>query len=261
MEVDMYNPNHNLSCFLEKLYTSTTFDEAFDAYDQQTQSLGYEGAVYAFIPKLYLEAGTPIAPIFKISESRNPDFIKHYIESNFEKDDFTIQAITQGRSTILDWWEEEAKGILNEAQRNIIVTAKEDYGIHNGISIPIMNSPLGVAGASLVSSKKNGSFRMLMDNNCSTLQICTQAFHQHVMATPQFQHYFLSHLLGKLTATERRLLSFIASGKPLKAINLTPTISPKYADKLIHSIRKKFGNINKGQLIYYVGLLQLRGDL
>lgn len=262
MEVDMYNPNHNLSCFLEELLTSKTFDEAFDAYDKQVQKLGYEGAIYAFIPKLYLKAGSPITPIFKISESRDPAFIKHYIDAGFEKDDFTIQRIVyQEESKIIDWWEEEAKGTLNPAQKNVIATAKEIYGIHNGISVPIMNSQKGIATVSVTSSEKGDAYQTLITENFQIFQDCTIIFHQHITSNPQLQHYFLSPLLSKLTSTEKRLLPFLASGLPVKAINLTPKVTPKYADKLIYSIRRKFGNINKAQLIYHIGLLQLNDSL
>lgn len=36
-----------------------------------------------------------------------------------------------------------------------------------------------------------------------------------------------------------------------------PDITYRYSDKLMQSIRAKFGGISKGRLIYYIGLLRL----
>ena len=257
----IYTRKHDGFHFLRQLYATTTFDGAFDVYDQQAQDLGFEGMTYAFAPKLYLDANMPVMPILKISNSRSPAFIKHYIDAGFEKDDFTIQAIIQGRKNRLDWWEEDKKNILSKPQRKIIITAKEDYKIHNGITIPTMNNSRGSAGSSVISSEKNGCYQKLVTENFQTLETCAQVFHEHVMSNSHMLLYFLSPILDQLTKTERQLLPFLTSGKPMKSISLSSTNSQKYAEKLVSRIRKKFGNINKGQLIYYIGLLQILDDL
>lgn len=255
--VDMSPQNHQMTPFINDLYSSLSFDTAFDVYDKQVQALGFGGALYAFIPKVLFEGDLCVAPIFKISDTRDPNYLKHYIEASFEKDDFTLQSVINGRAMMLDWWKEEKKGLLMPAERNVILTAKEDYKMNNGITIPTMNNQRGIAGASVISEDKSSSYELLVAENSQALELCTQVFHQHVMAHPQIFNYFLLPILEKLTATEKRLLPYIANGLPMKAINLTPTISEKYADKLLRSIREKFGNISKGRLIYYIGLLQV----
>lgn len=257
----IYTRKHDGFHFLRQLYATKTFDSAFDVYDKQAQDLGFEGMTYAFAPKLYLDADMPVMPILKISDSRSPAFIKHYIDADFEKDDFTIKAIIQGRKSKLDWWEEDKKGILNSPQRKIIITAKEDYKIHNGITIPTMNNSRGSAGSSVISSEKNGCYQKLVTGNFQTLEACAQVFHEHVMSNSHMLLYFLSPILNQLTKTEKQILPYLASGEAMKSINLPATSSQKYAERLVTRIRKKFGNINRGQLIYYIGLLQILDDL
>ena len=253
----MPSPNHDFLPFVNRLYSSLSFDEAFDAYDKYVQSLDFGGALYAFIPKVLFEGDLRVAPIFKISDTRDPEYLKHYIDADFEKDDFTLQSVINGRAVMLDWWKEEKKGKLLPAERNVIATAREEYKMHNGITIPTMNDKRGIAGASVVTEDKNTRYELLVAENSHALETCTQVFHEHVMARPRLYHHFLLPILEKLTETEKQMLPFIASGLPLKAINLSPKITPKYAEKLLASIRQKFGNINKGRLIYYIGLLQI----
>ena len=63
-------------------------------------------------------------------------------------------------------------------------------------------------------------------------------------------------LLENLTPKEKKLLRFIAEGRPMKSSGI-PDITYRYSDKLMQSIRAKFGGISKGRLIYYIGLLRL----
>ena len=73
----MLKDSVNITEFVMQLHTATTLDEAFAIYDKQVQNLGFEGAIYAFIPRLQLETQLQLSPLFKISESRKPAFIKH----------------------------------------------------------------------------------------------------------------------------------------------------------------------------------------
>ena len=252
----MLKDSVNITEFVMQLHTATTLDEAFAIYDKQVQNLGFEGALYAFIPRLQLETQLQLSPLFKISESRNPAFIKHYHEARLEQHDFTLHHVLKGNMTPLDWGTEAKKGTLNAAENNLLTLAREDYGIRHGISMCTMFDEIGIAGASVVSTEADHIYQRLVDERLNTLRVCIEIFHAHLMLKPHFFYYFLIPLLENLTSKEKKLLRFIAEGRPMKSSGI-PDITYRYSDKLMQNIRAKFGGISKGRLIYYIGLLRL----
>lgn len=246
--------------FIRRLQAAQTLDEAFAAYDDQVQKIGFEGALYAFAPQLYLHAHLNLTPVFKVSPTRSATFIQHYQAEQFEKHDFTLKYILQGKQGPFDWWTEERKGYLSKEEKQIIQIARFDYGIRNGLSMCTMNEELGVAGASMVSSENDFLYQKLLDERLPILKMSTEIFHSYVISKPHLQHFFVSPLLDTLTPKEKRLLRFIVEGKPMKASPLQD-ITYRYSDKLMHNIRVKFGGISKGRLIYYIGLMRLMNYL
>lgn len=241
---------------------ASSLDQAFAVYEQQVQDLGFEGALYAYIPRLHLEAQLNAAPVFKVSASRNPAFMEHYQQAGLEKDDFTLRGIMQGRTDPIDWWGEERSGILTPAERNLIVMARDDYGIRNGVTVCTLNGEQGVAGASVISSEPDRLYDKLKQENFTAFTLCTGVFHAHVMDRIYLHQFFLEPMLGLLTDKEKKLLAFIVMGKPMKQVSdYLPNVTPKYAERLVEGIRKKFGGINKNRLIYYAGLLHLLDHL
>lgn len=251
-----------LTDFVTALHYAATLDEAFAAYDRCAQLLGFEGVLYAYVPRLHLEARLAVAPVFQVSASRNPVFMEHYRQEGLERHDFTLNGILQGRKDPIDWWGEERKGILTPDEHKLIVLAKEDYGIRNGLTIPLLNGAQGVAGASIASSEPDRLYARLKQENFAAFLSCTRIFHAHVMDSVELRQFFLAPMLGLLTDKEKRLLEFVVKGKPMKQVSdYLPDVSPKYAERLLETIRAKFGGINKNRLIYYAGLLQLLDHL
>lgn len=256
--LEPYSGAFNPMDFITALYQATTLDEAFAAYDQQMQKLGFEGALYAFIPRLHLEAKLGFVPLVKVAKSRNPAFMEHYQLAGLEQHDFTLHGIIQGRVDPIDWWGEERKGVLTPAERHLICLAKEDYGIMNGISLGMMHGEMGVAGVSVVSSEPNRLYSKLLHENFAAFQMCSGIFHAHVMDKVCLRHFFLEPFLDLLNDKEKKLLAFVVTGRPMKQVsNYLPGVSQKYAENLLDGIRTKFGGINKSRLIYYAGLLRL----
>ncbi len=253
--------NFNPMDFITALFQAATLDEAFAAYEQVAQRLGFEGVLYTFVPQIYFEAHLSIAPLFKTSASYSPAFLKHYQEAGFEQDDFTVKKITHGETSVIDWWGESHKGELSLPERHVIITAKEDYGIRNGMTIPLIGAA-GFGGISCISSETDRAYHLLVMTNLDTLIFCSHIFHEHIMAKPHLNYFFLASLLERLSVKEKRLLPFLITGLPMKTLpKHIPDISQKYGERLLENILKKFGGINKAQLIYYIGLLHLLNHL
>ncbi len=260
----MIGSSRDSGCFdyIDNLLASKTLGGAFSVLDQQVQDLGFYGTGYAIVPKIYVESKLPIRPIFKISDSRDPSFVKYYEDADFEKDDFTIKRLRNGETGVLDWWEVDRRGELSDIEKNVIAVAKHDYGIQNGITISLMNDCRGIAAISVISQDKGDTYRRLVDEKFYMLSRYVEIFHQHVMYHAKMQQHFLSGILDKVTEKEKDVLRHLVSGSSMKRIKDTnAAISVTYGNKLIRIIKEKFGGITTNELIYHAGLLMLLDDL
>lgn len=248
--------------FMVELQEAATLDDAFAAYEKLVQSLGFDGALYTFVPQIYLANKLPITPLFKTSDAYCPAFLRHYQEAGFDQHDFTVKRIAQGERQILDWWLESRKGVLTRQEKKVIITAREDYGIRNGLSLPLVGGLPGLGGVSCISGEKGDAYQLLLHEKLFVLQHCTRMFHEHVMAHSHLKIYFLAPLLEQLSPKEKRLLRFVLDGLPMKTLpDQVAGISQKYGEKLLDGIRIKFGGINKIRLILYIGMLHLHDYL
>ena len=243
--------------FIQQLYRAKSLDEAFTLFDQKVQSLGFEATLFQFIPTLYTEAGLPTEDLMKTSDTTNSTFLKHYFEAKLYKVDYIDKALMSGRSTPIDWQSEAKQGQLVAEEKEFYHLIQQDYAMGNGITFPMMNDKRGVAAVSMACTEGDALYHLLIKEKYAELVMYAQLFYAYIMSSPLLYHHFLLPILDRLTETEKRLLPFIAEGKPLKTINLQPAISEKYADKLLGSIRRKFGNISKGRLMYYIGVLHI----
>lgn len=236
------------------MFATKTIDEAFGVYEKEVEELGFYGAGYGIAPELYLKSGLSVRTVFKVSGSRNPKFLKHYQDENFEKDDFTVKRLRNGKMDVMDWWHFERQGKLNDAERHVITVAREEYGVQNGITIPLMNNSYGIAAASVLCKEKGDKYTSLLKENYQSLIVCTQAFHKHVMTTSRMHHHFLSSVLNRLTEKEKYVIRHLVSGRAMKQID---KVTPAYAAKLVRVLKEKLGISKTQELIYYVGVLKL----
>jgi DNA-binding CsgD family transcriptional regulator len=247
--------------YIERLYNSSSIDDAFDALNQELQTLGFDAALYGFSPRLASDESEPAAPVFKIADDYCPAFIEHYFSEGLAKDDFTIRLLMQGRQQRLDWWECSQKGMLSDVEESVLGMGRYDFGIQNGITLPTMNNSRGFGAVSMITAATGEDYIKLRVQAEKKAEVYARIFQEHINSNVNLYRYLLEPLISKLSSTEKRVLPFIASGKPMKTINLNPAISEKYAEKLVYSIRKKFGNISKARLIYYIGLLHMLDGL
>lgn len=202
-------------------------------------------------------AKLPSDPIFQVSETYPQTFIDHYVGARFDKQDFTIKQIEDGNLTPMDWWDCQQKGQITSAEKQVIQVAREDYGIENGLSIPTMSQPEGIAGVSIISEETDQAFRQLQTENGVQLNICTKLFHDCVFNIPEYKSQFLIPAIANLTETEKKVLRYLVSGLPMKAVQDGTGVPYKYATKVLGEVREKFGKITKDKLVYALGLLNI----
>ncbi|BCD99784.1 autoinducer binding domain-containing protein [Marinagarivorans cellulosilyticus] len=252
----------DLGQYVARLYAADNFEQAFNILHDQALKLGYEGVLYTYIPQILLESHFSRAPVYHVSDGYSPAYLKHYTEARFDQNDPLIKAVMGGVQEPVEWWGEINKQYMagNKASREVIATAN-DYGISNGITLPLMSSAKGIAGASFISSERC-HFNTLNNENLAMLRLCTELFHKFIIADASCVGYFLKPLLDSLSKTERLFLIGLAQGKQPSQIASKLNKSEKYLEQLMLKLRRKFSNspvdttptLNRNQILYYVGL-------
>ena len=244
--------------YVWELYAQETLEERFKVYEKYVGILKFDTAIYTFVPKLAL--GDELPPNIFLRTSDYPtDFLDHYVSEGLERYDFTVRNMIDGDMSVKDWRVSELKQQITPEEADLLLLAKEDYGLNNGLSIPLMNKSIGGSAVSVTSLEKDAAFNQLKEENLEALIHCTRLFHDASLTDiQQLPLNSLSFLLD-LTEKERGLLRHLASGKPLKNVTYSIDVaSYGVASNMLNILRERFGKkVTRDQLMYLVGLLDI----
>ncbi len=261
-------PNRNsrriLGEFAHKLFESSSFDQAFSAYQEHVFQLNFEGVLYTYIPRPLVESNFHQKPVYIVSNSYSPEYLTHYAEARFEKYDPLIKAVNSNVSEVVDWHGDICEHFQGDdpKSKEVIETSRL-YGITNGLTIPTMNDRRALSGASFISSESH-HYQTLLRENSGLLASITKIFHALVASDAIFHSKtFIKPLFSSLSEKELRLLKYLAEGKAPCQIEGELGCSAKYIEQLMLSLRRKVSGftsepqktINRNQLLYYAGLL------
>jgi len=261
----MVQEGSDFQSFASKLYDATSFEQAFEHFESEVISLGFDGVLYTYIPRMLLDCQFQARPAYHISQEFSPQYMSHYAEARFDRTDPLVKAVSDGISDPISWQGDVCKNYMaadpNSAE--VIETAR-NYGIQNGITIPLLSGKVGIAGASVI-SEETRAFNKLMNSRLKTLTLCTQMFHSLVISNAPYKSEFVKPLLSSLSNTERELLVGLARGQSPGQIAHELGKSEGYLEQVMIKLRRKFsgGNseesplINRNQLLYYAGLLNV----
>ncbi|WP_020560586.1 autoinducer binding domain-containing protein [Thiofilum flexile] len=238
------------------LMSVNSLQQRFDVYVNYVHELNFEGASYSLYSHLHRECFADIPLTFIHSSDFPESFIEHYTAERFDQQDFTIRYNVSGQRAPMDWHECIRAGRVTAEETHVLEVARYDYGMRNGITIPTLNLPIGIAGASIISSETDSRFQALKAENLETLTQLTRVFHDIAYANYQYRDIFVSPILTEFTPKELKVLRYMASGKPMKAIG-SEGISFSYAMNLLSDMRTRLGGINNDRLMYLFGLTQL----
>lgn len=251
--------------YVESLYEADSFETAFKALENQSRQLGFESVLYTYIPKVLIESNFAVGPVYKTSDDYSPGFLKHYAEKRFDKHDPLIRAVDAGINKPIDWHGDICRSFMNDeaASAEVIETASR-YGIKSGITLPLLSGKHGIAGASFINTQKSG---VGSDDHSQVrlLVLSTKLFHGLVQSNPLFKGEFVKTLLESLSNTERRFLAGLARGHAPSEIAYDLKTTERYLEQVMLKIRRKFSGvghnepptINRNQLLYYAGLLDI----
>ena len=238
------NTNHSL------------FGESFDQLISEIEKLGYDGVLYSFFPRpMYLNS--KIQPVLQYSESYAP-FVSHYLENNYGNRDFILRLALEGRNTPINWWEEIDSGDVSPEEAEVTLDSRQNFGIQQGISIPVLSGSFAIAGISAI--RKTGSdadFKKLNDRSLPELKQLASNYHTKIIMSQEDMRFFIEPLLERLNETKKKVLKHLLSNQPMKTIPETEGISQKYAEKVILIMRKEFGDISTNELLYILGMVHI----
>ena len=255
----------DLGEYVESLYNAQDFDAAFNAFEKQALKLGFDGVLYSYMPRVILDSNFYHEPVYKISSDYSPSYLKHYFEARLDRVDPIVKAIVDGVTEPIDWW-----GTTSQKYRDMDKNSEEAvgmsrrYGIANGITIPTMSEEKGIAGASFVTSE-NKLYTKLKNENLDKIIFCTKLFHDLVLTHKGYIGHFIKPVVNILNTTEQKFLGMLALGESPSKIASKLCKSEKYLEQVMLKMRRKMSgverdempNLNRNQLLYYAGLLNL----
>ncbi len=251
----MENNQTILMEFAERLYAASDIDALFDALERAVGQLGFEHVSYTYVPDVLNRLLGDLSPVFKLSREYPVDFIDQYAACNFGQHDFTIKKIAQGEQTPVRWWDMAKQ--LNAMEKNIIEVARQDYGLNQGITIPVFSDGYSIAGVSVTSRDSGSQFDFLYQERIRTLTLIARMFSDRALLLPRNRAIFYAPFLNNLSATEKAVLSRLANGAHLKAIASELQLDYKYlANTVLASLRRKFGDVSRDQLLYQAGKME-----
>lgn len=256
----------NFQDYVDALLNASDFESGFSAFEKQAHRLGFDGALYTYIPKVILDFDFIAAPIYEVSSSFNHNYLAHYQQARFDRHDPLIKAVQDGTQYPIDWWGECTEFYKNQSpQSRIVMDESLSYGIQNGITIPLMSGRQGISGASFISRERRPAFESLSSAKLEELKIATRLFHSLVTSNAHYLGGFSRPMLEILNDKERRYLAGLAEGKSSSEIAHLLGTTTKYLEQLMLKIRRKLSGvgpfdpptINRNQVLYYAGLMNL----
>jgi len=264
----MNHSSSDFQLFASNLYDANNFEQAFNVFESQVLKLGFDGVLYTYIPRVLLDTQFHLNPVYHVSSEYRPKYMDHYSEARFERVDPLVQAVHDGISNPISWWGDICKEYMkaDSDSAEVIETAR-DYGINNGITLPLLSGQSGIAGASIISDETS-AFGKLLDSRIEKLTLCTRLFHNLVLSHAPYKAEFSKPMLKSLSKTELQLLMGLSRGQSPAQIASQINRSEGYLEQVMIKMRRKLSGvesedipiINKNQLLYYAGLLNILDD-
>jgi hypothetical protein len=257
--------NTMLCDFVENLYNACDLNEAFDLLEKEVLRLGFDGVLYTYIPKPLIDSNFNVKPVYEVSTEYCKNYLDHYTDARYDRFDPLIQAVNDGITEPFTWWGPVSQSYRKtDSKSDEVIDVSRFYGIHDGITIPLMSDARGIAGASVTSEDRNG-FDRLVSTKGDQIVRRVQLFHSLIVTNNQYLGSFVKPLFSTLSDTEIRLVAGLASGRNQKKISADLNRSEKYLEQVMLAARRKWSGVgkhdsptlNRNQLLYYAGLLSI----
>ena len=251
--------------YVEGLYKAKDFQAAFDVFQEEAILLGFDGALYTYIPKGLVQSQSNVKPYYQVSDGFCPGYLSHYLDARFDRFDPLIKAVSDGIDEPIDWWGDvcEEYKIQDQSSREVLDVSRS-YGIQNGITVPLMCDERGVAGASFISGESS-LYSQLVSDNLSAIKLRSQLFHSLVLSNTAYIGEFVRPLLSAFSDRQLRYIAGLVAGKKTSEIARDLGTSVGYLDQTMLKLRRKLSGadefdvpaISRNQILYYAGLFNI----
>lgn len=251
--------------YAQALYQAGDLENAFAAFEKSVIELGFEAVLYSYIPRALIESGFHVPPVYLHSDKFYPEYMAHYAESRFDRYDPTLQAVNNNEKQAIDWWGDVCQSYkLNSLKSCEVMDVSRYYGIENGVTLPLMSGAQGVAGVSAISREK-AQYSLLLADKLDALFLRARMFHGLVVSNSGYLGAFTRSLVESLSQTQMGYLRGLAAGRKTSDIAKELNTSSGYLDQSMIRLRRKLSGaednsapkINRNQLLYYAGLLNI----
>jgi len=219
--------------------------------------------LYTYIPQVIIDQGFATQPVFEVSRDYSPKYLQQYEEARFDRYDPLIKAVVDGENKPIDWWGPICRSYIDGCSNSLeVLHAGRDYGIENGLTLPLMSSSRGIAGASFITGESK-NYDLLLTERLDALKLRTQLFHNLVISDVKFSGRFVEPFFTALNATEMGYICGLAAGKSSAQLAVELHRTEKYLEQLMLKVRRKLSGVsaddspvlNRNQILYYAGLL------
>lgn len=259
----------SLDEFTFQLLHADSYDESFRIFNNHVESLGFEGSLYVYVPKIILDQDLSTTPMLSTSDSYNPAFIKHYLEADYVQIDGVFSSVMQGQSKPIDWWEYSESKLADVGTQKVLDVARHDYSLQNGITIPASSNGSGVGAVSIITNEKGETYERLKEESLQSVVDSTEIFHMMVMHKGYNFDTFIRPILESFSRLEKDAIRHIPTSSTIKELADKIGSTSRYTDKVLRNIRLKIGGedvvgrpkINVNTLRYYIMLMDLHQKL
>lgn len=229
------------------------FGQAFADLCQEVEALGFDGVVYTFYPKSFHKS-IDMQPVLQYSTKFEP-FVKHYIANDYGNRDFVIRIAFKGAKKSIDWWEEINNGNVRDDELQVTLDGRDNFGIQNGITVPVLKGPYAIAGISAITMNPDkANFRKLKSEKLDTLILCAREYHFRVMATNSGIFEFVESIIQHLDTPKKIVIKQLLKNQPMKTIESWDSgLTAKNAETILRNLKQELGSISTNQLMYLLG--------
>lgn len=229
------------------------FGEAFSLLSEDVENLGFDAVVYTFYPKTFHKS-VDMQPVLQYS-TKFESFVQHYIENDYANRDFVIRLAFKGDKESIDWWEEINNGNVRDDELEVTLDGRDNFGIQNGITVPVLKGPHAIAGISIITMNPDKAyFQKLKSEKIEDLIQCAKNYHFKVMSSNSGVFHFVENIVEHLDEPKKRVVQHLLRNEPMKTIeSWNSGLTAKNAETILRNIKQELGNISTNQLMYLLG--------
>jgi len=218
--------------FIEYIYDSNKSQNSSELADTFTKFIGNFGIDSFVMAEIAGDTTSDKEDGFGIMVNYPEDWLEHYIANHYIEHDPVYQMSQTSRSPFT--WKEIMETNTSQMQKKVMNEAKE-FGLCNGIGMPVFKEPGKMIGFGLSSSKKD--IRSCPD----TLSVLHASAFQLTMVYEKFQEKGISKNSKNLTPREREVLLWIANGKTKSETARKLSVSESCIKRHCENIFEKLG--------------------